>query len=105
MPVKAVGMKCERGVALALDLFQTDTADKAALRSDGVFEALQGGFANDATRSAGVSIDFDNLPIRLRTHTNVLMGKDARSGSIGGRLNRRLGEEDRLNRGLASVQG
>ena len=53
--------------------------------------------------SAGVSIDFDNLPIRLRTHINILMGKDARSGSIGGHLNRRLNKEDRLNCRLASI--
>ena len=105
MPVKAVGMKHKYGVALALDLFQTNTANKAALRSDRVFKVLQGGFTNDATHSAGVSTDFDNLPIQLRTYTNALMGKDTRSGSIGGHLNRRLGEEDRLNHGLASVQG
>ena len=103
MPVKAVGMKYKCSIALALDLFQTDTTDKAALRSDRVFKALQGGFANNAMHSAGISIDFNNLPIRLRTHTNVLIGKDARSGSIGGRLNRRLGKEDRLNCGLASM--
>ena len=53
--------------------------------------------------SAGVSIDFDNLPIRLKIYTNVLMGKDARSSSVGGHLNRRLGEKDRLNYGLASM--